>query len=83
MSDTTTPRPAGGGRRGLQAAAAILVAALVAIGANMLADRFLAGARLDLTREGLYTLSPGTRSILAGLQDPITLRFFYSRRLGA
>ncbi len=63
--------------------ATIAVALLLALGANMLADRFLASARVDLTQERLYTLSPGTRSVLAGLLEPITLRLFYSRRLGA
>lgn len=70
-------------RRSLISAAAIAVASLLVLGVNMLADRFLASARIDLTRERLFTLSPGTRSVLAGLQDPITLRLFYSRRLGA
>ena len=40
-------------------------------------------ARLDLTQQHLYTLSEGTRSVLQGLQDPVTLRLFYSRRLGS
>ena len=40
-------------------------------------------ARLDLTQQHLYTLSPGTRRILAGLKEPITLQLFYSRQLGA
>ena len=70
-------------RRSLLSAAAIAVALLLVLGINMLADRFLASARVDLTQERLFTLSPGTRSVLAGLQDPVTLRLFYSRRLGA
>ncbi|MBY0336734.1 MAG: Gldg family protein [Acetobacteraceae bacterium] len=61
----------------------VVLALILAVGVNMLADRFLASARLDLTQQRLYTLSPGTRQVLSGLSDPITLRFFYSRRLGA
>jgi ABC-type uncharacterized transport system involved in gliding motility auxiliary subunit len=61
-----------------------LVAAIaLAVGVNMLADRFAPHARLDLTEQRLYTLSDGTRQIVGGLSDPVTLRFFYSRRLGA
>ncbi|MBS7790596.1 Gldg family protein [Roseococcus sp. SDR] len=61
----------------------ILAALALAVGVNMLADRLLASARVDLTENRIYTLSPGTRQVLEGLQDPITLRFFYSRKLGA
>lgn len=34
--------------------------------------------RLDITEEGLYTLSGGTRSILEKIEDPITLKLYYS-----
>ena len=50
----------------------------------MFADARLANVHVDLTRAPhLYTLSPGTRQVLAGLKEPITLRLFYSRQLGA
>ncbi len=61
----------------------VLAAAAIAIGINMFADARLANIRADLTQGKLYTLSNGTRQVLAALKDPITLRFFYSRRLGA
>nr|WP_314072068.1 Gldg family protein [uncultured Roseococcus sp.] len=61
----------------------VLLALALAVGVNLLADRALVGARVDLTENRLYTLSPGTRQVLSGLQDPITLRLFYSRKLGA
>src|SRR5262249_4756326 len=48
---------------------------------NINADRF-ANARLDLTREGLYTLSGSTRLTLAHIDEPVTLRLYYSTRLG-
>lgn len=61
----------------------VLSALLLAVGVNLLADRLLGAARLDLTQNRLHTLSPGTLQVLEGLRDPVTLRFFYSRRLGA
>ncbi len=60
----------------------VAVAALL-VGINMLSDRFLQNFRLDLTQQHLYTLAPGTRRILAGLKQPVTLKLFYSRQLGA
>lgn len=61
----------------------VIAALAIAVGINMFADARLVGTQLDLTKGGLYTLSDGTRKILSGLKEPITLRLFYSRRLGA
>lgn len=36
-------------------------------------------ARIDLTEEGLYTLSKGTKSILSKLDAPIRLKLYYSK----
>jgi ABC-type uncharacterized transport system involved in gliding motility auxiliary subunit len=60
----------------------VIAVAAIVIGVNMFADTRLADRRIDLTAQRLYTLSPGTKQILAGLKEPITLRLFYSRRLG-
>ncbi|MBX9701472.1 MAG: GldG family protein, partial [Acetobacteraceae bacterium] len=77
------PKPRAGSRRLWSSALGVLAAAVLAVGVNLLADRALPRARLDLTEQRLYTLSEGTRQVLAGLTDPITIRYFYSRRLGA
>lgn len=63
------------------AIAALVCIAILLICVNILAGRFLTG-RLDLTAERLYTLSPGTLHTLARIDEPITLRFYYSSRLG-
>jgi ABC-type uncharacterized transport system involved in gliding motility auxiliary subunit len=63
------------------AAAALVMIVLMLVSANIVAARFLA-SRLDLTAERLYTLSSGTRHTLARIDEPITLRFYYSTRLG-
>ncbi len=70
-------------RRFIFSGLGILAALVLAVGVNMLADRLLPRVRVDLTQNALYTLSDGTRQVLAGLRDPVTLRLFYSRRLGA
>ena len=44
----------------------LMAAAALAIGVNMLADRFATSARVDLTEARLYTLSDGTRQVLGG-----------------
>jgi ABC-type uncharacterized transport system involved in gliding motility auxiliary subunit len=35
--------------------------------------------RVDLTQNRLYTLSPGTRQVLADLKEPVNLYFYFSR----
>lgn len=42
----------------------------------------VAGMRVDLTEDRLYTLSPGTRSILGKLEKPVSLTLYYSDALG-
>ena len=61
----------------------VIAAAAIAIGLNLFAGARLGSVRADLTRGKIYTLSSGTTRVLAGLKEQITLRFFYSRRLGA
>src|ERR1700676_5473256 len=60
----------------------LLSAAVLFMSANVIASRMLRSARIDLTSGRLYTLSEGTARTLAQIQEPVTLRFYYSRRLG-
>ena len=55
----------------------------IVVGINMFADARLSNLHADVTQGRLYTLAPGTRSILRGLKEPVTLRLFYSRDLGS
>ena len=70
-----------GDSRRARSLAALLCIALMLVATNIIAGRFLP-VRLDLTAERLYTLSSGTRQTLARIDEPITLRFYYSTRLG-
>ena len=48
---------------------------------NLLAGPTLRGVRADLTEQKLYTISQGTRNIVGGLEEDITLRYFFTRKL--
>jgi ABC-type uncharacterized transport system involved in gliding motility auxiliary subunit len=61
----------------------VIAVAAIVIGINMFAGARFTEIRADLTRGKIYTLSNGTKQVLNGLKEPVTLRFFYSRRLGA
>jgi len=57
---------------------ALLLLVALFLGVNIAAGALLRGARVDLTENRLYTLSAGTRRILANLDEPILLTLFYS-----
>jgi ABC-type uncharacterized transport system involved in gliding motility auxiliary subunit len=61
---------------------ALAAAVVLFVSVNVIADRTLRGTRVDLTQEHLYTLSPGSLATLSKIDEPITLRFYYSPRLG-
>ncbi len=50
------------------------------IGVTLLSQELIRGARIDLTENHLYTLTPGTEHLLSHLQEPITLTFYFSQQ---
>jgi ABC-type uncharacterized transport system involved in gliding motility auxiliary subunit len=68
--------------RSLTAIIVLICAAVLFVGVNVIADKTLRSARVDLTQQRLYTLSEGSRATLAKIDEPITVRFYYSKRLG-
>lgn len=61
--------------------AAIVLAVILFLSVNILVSVWLRSARLDLTENGLYTLSEGTKEVLATIDEPITVRLFLSGRI--
>ncbi|HVU27338.1 MAG TPA: Gldg family protein [Verrucomicrobiae bacterium] len=55
-------------------AAGIVAMAVILIAVNLLGSAFK--TRADLTADKLYTLSSGTKAILAKLDTPVTIRFY-------
>ncbi|HEY4114698.1 MAG TPA: Gldg family protein [Rhizomicrobium sp.] len=69
--------------RRLYAIIAIVLAALIFVALNIAADATFTTAKLDLTENGQYTLAQGTRNIIAKVQEPILLKFYYSKKEAA
>ncbi|MGA2397463.1 MAG: Gldg family protein [Steroidobacteraceae bacterium] len=61
----------------------LLALAAIFLGVVMLSNLALRGMRLDLTQNRLYTLSPGTKQVVAELKEPINLYFYFSRDAAA
>ena len=60
---------------------ALVLAAVLYLSINVFTSNTLRSARLDLTQEGLYTLSAGSKRILDEIPEPIRLRFYFSEKL--
>lgn len=69
--------------RRLYALAALALAAVIFVAINIAADAGLTTQRLDLTANGIFTLSKGTRETIASLKEPITLKFYFSKKTAA
>ncbi len=63
------------------AIAAIALAAVALVGFNLFAAQQLAPWRADFTQERLFTISKATRDVLNRLDEPITLRLYFSKAL--
>ena len=62
--------------------AALVFAAITLVGVNLWVGQGLSRYRADMTSGGIYTLSDATRSVLAELDEPVTIRLFYTPDLG-
>ncbi|MDO8837705.1 MAG: Gldg family protein [Parvibaculum sp.] len=59
----------------------LVLLAVLFLAVNLFSNIVFRSARIDLTENRLYTLSEGTGEVVAKIEEPITLRFFYSERL--
>lgn len=66
---------------GKSLAGLLVLAAVLLIGAQLLQQ--LPAWRMDLTEEGIYTLSQGTEDIVSDVEEPIELTFYFSASLAA
>ncbi|MEL6311915.1 MAG: Gldg family protein, partial [Pseudomonadota bacterium] len=64
-----------------QAVVAIVLAIVLFLAVNIFTNNTFRSARADLTETGLYSLSQGTRDLLANLEEPLHLRLFLSKSL--
>jgi len=56
----------------------LVLLALVFVAAVTANNSLLTGLRIDLTEDNLYTVSPGTRNVLASIVEPINVYLFFS-----
>jgi ABC-type uncharacterized transport system involved in gliding motility auxiliary subunit len=64
--------------RSVYSAGILILLAILFVTLTILSSVFLKGVRLDLTANGLYTLSEGTRNILEDMDEPVHLYLYFS-----
>lgn len=65
-------------RRDLLSSGSLVLLALLFLSLVILSGLLFKGWRIDLTENRQYTLSDGTYAVLEGMQEPVTLYFFFS-----
>src|SRR5262245_10410014 len=61
----------------------LILAVLLFLAFNILAGAGLKSTRIDMTENRIFTLSQGTKNLLANLQEPVKLRLYFSKKLAA
>ncbi len=64
---------------GLYSATVVLLTGLILVAGNFVSSRIL--ARVDLTKDREFTISKATRDILRGLDDIVTIKVYFSKKL--
>src|SRR5262245_10950860 len=62
--------------------AGLALGAIILLAVNLIASSALRDARVDLTQDRLFTISDGTRKALRGIDEPIDVRVYFSKKLG-
>lgn len=62
-------------------ATGLALAVVLLLAVNIFSNAAFTSMRVDLTEGKLYTLTEGTKNMLAGLAEPVRLRLFLSERL--
>jgi ABC-type uncharacterized transport system involved in gliding motility auxiliary subunit len=71
----------GGLSRRRMAWTALGFGAVILLSVNLIASVGLKNVKTDLTEDRLFTISDGTREVLRSIDEPITARLYFSRRL--
>ncbi len=65
--------------RNVRTLLALFFIAVITVSAISITRSLSRSLRVDITEQRIYTLSDGTKAILAGLRQPITVKLFYTK----
>lgn len=58
------------------------LAAVLLLCVNLMVGTLMKNWRVDLTEDGLFSMTDSTRKVLSNIDEPITLRVYYTQALG-
>src|SRR5262245_64510731 len=60
----------------------LALGAIILLSVNLFAATAFRSVKADLTQQRLFTISDGTRAALRNIDEPISIRLYFSKRLG-
>src|SRR6185295_16412186 len=60
----------------------LVLGAIILLSVNLFAATAFRSVKADLTQQRLFTISDGTRAVLRNIDEPVSLRLYFSKRLG-
>jgi ABC-type uncharacterized transport system involved in gliding motility auxiliary subunit len=60
----------------------LALAAVTLLSINLIASETLGGWKADLTEDKLFTISPGSVTVLSSIEEPIKAKLYFSKKLG-
>jgi gliding motility-associatede transport system auxiliary component len=60
----------------------LALGAIILLSVNLFAATAFRSVKADLTQQHLFTISDGTRAVLRNIDEPVSLRLYFSKRLG-
>ncbi len=60
----------------------LALAAVTLLSVNLIASQTLGGWKADLTEDKLYSISPGSVTVLTSIDEPIKAHLYFSKKLG-
>ncbi|HRN89351.1 Gldg family protein [Hyphomicrobium sp.] len=60
----------------------LALAGVLLLSVNLISSTIFGNWKADLTEDRLYSISPGSVAVLQSMDEPITARVYFSRRLG-
>ncbi len=61
---------------------AVVLAAILLVSVNLISNKSLIGVRYDATQGAAYSLSDQVKPVFTGIEEPITVRLYFSSALG-
>jgi ABC-type uncharacterized transport system involved in gliding motility auxiliary subunit len=60
----------------------LALGAIILLSVNLFSATAFRSVKADLTQQRLFTISDGTRAVLRNIDEPISVRLYFSKRLG-